>query len=62
VLLVGEQALAALLDENAAEDLTEEADVSPQGRVGACGAQGLVIAPSLAEETRAAYFASTPLS
>jgi hypothetical protein len=62
VLLFGEQVLAGLLDENATEDLTEKADVSPQRRVGASGAQGFVTAPSLADETRAAYLASTPLS
>jgi hypothetical protein len=61
-LLGREQLLPALLDEDAAEDLAEQADVPPQRCVGAPGGQGRVTAPSLADETSAAYFASTPES
>jgi hypothetical protein len=39
-LLVREQLLAALLDENPAEDVTEQADVAPERRVGARGSHG----------------------
>jgi hypothetical protein len=56
---VGEQVLALLLDEDTPEDLAQEPDVAAEGRL---GAQGFVTAPSLAEETSAAYLASTPAS
>jgi hypothetical protein len=52
-----EQILALLLDEDTAEDLAEEPDVAAERRL---GAQGFVTAPSLADETSAAYLASTP--
>lgn len=61
-LLVGEQVVAFLLDEDAAEDLAEQPDVPPERCFGIARAQGRVTAPSLADETCAAYFASTPLS
>jgi hypothetical protein len=54
---VREQVLALLLDEDTAEDLAEEPDVAAERRL---GAQGFVTAPSLAEETSAAYLASAP--
>ena len=60
--LVGEQALALLLHEHAAEDLTEQPDVPAERCLGILAGQGRVTAPSLADETSAAYFASTPLS
>src|SRR5262245_10692977 len=59
-LLLGEQLLPFLLDDDAAEDLAEQADVPPERCV--VVGQGRVTAPSLADETSAAYFASTPMS
>ena len=61
-LLVVEEPGAALLDEHPAEDVPEQADVPPEGCVRTGRAQGLVTAPSLADETSAAYLASTPVS
>ena len=57
VLDVRKQVFALLLDEDTAEDLAEQPDVAAERRL---GAQGFVTAPSLAEETSAAYLASTP--
>ena len=61
-LLGLEQPRPALLDEYAPEDVAEQADVAPEWSVGGARVQGRVTAPSLADETCAAYFASTPLA
>jgi hypothetical protein len=62
-LLVGEEPGAALFDEHPAEDVPEQADFPPpEGCVRTGRAQGLVTAPSLADETSAAYLANTPVS
>ena len=60
-LLVREQILPFLLDEDAAEDVAEQADIAPKRSFWG-SAQGRVTAPSLADETSAAYFARTPVS